>query len=97
MTENATEIGNFRQYSGEPNRREDLEAFGLVKVGSHSDVRTATISVAGREREIRVTPSISIDQSGEVVTILRPAKADFRSAVREAGMSLRALNYPKRP
>lgn len=84
---------NFRQYTGEPNRRNDLENLGLVKPGVHPDIKTTTITMAGRERVIRVSPIISYGEDGNLLTVLRPIKADFRRAVREltGDMSLRSL------
>lgn len=81
-------ISGFIRYTGEPNRREDLAAFGLVKPGDHAGVKTANITIAGQQREIRVSASIS-----DGMTFLRPVKVDFRRAVRElAGItSLRPL------
>lgn len=88
------EIDRFRRFTGEPNRRTDLEAFGLIRSGVHEDVQTTTITISGQSREIRVSPVIvSAGESGEQVTILTPKKVDFRRAVREltGDMSLRPL------
>lgn len=82
MSVDRTPEMGFRQYTGEPNRRGDLESFGLVRPGLHPDIRTATITMAGQERTIRVT-AVTIGVDGDSVTVLRPIKADFRRAVRE--------------
>lgn len=81
------EIIGFRKFTGEPNRMEDLRAFGLVRAGDHTDVKTANVTIGGQEREVRVSASTFMGE-----TVLIPVKADFRKAVREAGdMSLRPL------
>lgn len=81
-------ISGFKKYTGEPNRTEDLEAFGLVRPGNHTDIRIATITIAGQQTDIRVSPS-----TFNGMTFLRPNKVDFRQAWRNltGDTSLRPL------